>query len=134
MGLNKAEILKKTPEEIKLWLSAYLNKYVLDLIMELWDNDMIEFHKLFMYDESINTVEDGVQKLIDWYESDGSKMEQNGAALPIFDVNHSALRELLKIKEICETTDELGDGFTTEEAHKVDDALSRILRITEKCI
>lgn len=92
MGVNKNEILKavfKSKDGVS-WneLSEYLNEYSRDLLMELYENDMIEPHKNFMCGEDINTVEDGIVKLINWYESEGSTIEQRKAALPIFDVNY----------------------------------------------
>ena len=62
-------------------------EYAKNLLMALYENDMIEPHKNFMCGEDVNTIEDGLIKLIDWYESEGKTSIETPATLPIFSVN-----------------------------------------------
>lgn len=104
MGVNKSNILKavfKSKDGVS-WneLSEYLNEYAKDLLMELYENDMIEPHKNFMCGEEINTVEDGILKLINWHESRGETSNEAKATLPINSVSGSLCVKALTKKMI----------------------------------
>ena len=87
MGVAKNEILKYIfkSKDGASWneVSEMLNNYTKDMLMALYENDMIQPHKNFMCGEDINTIEDGLTKLIDWYESEGSTFDNSSATLPI---------------------------------------------------